>query len=211
MNEPVRVDRYISLITEEELERSEVAAWFRHVTNKAPYGVVTTLQGTNNEKQPQTITLVHRETKSAHSYMIPITRDLLEYEAQRIVTAWAETHEDVDFDIEVTVVPTNPFVKKDESITVEQQKYVDLASSWAKKEHEEWASARTKEGWRYGQELSIEDRTHPLLRPWSELSDKHKSVDFDRPQKLIDLLNDQGYAVVSKDDIMAVQRLLRKL
>lgn len=210
MNEPVRIDRYISLIVEEELDKDQIKSWFSLVCGKSPFGVITALQG-NNDGNPETIRLVHRHTKKGHYYMIPISRDLLEYEAQRIVVAWTDENPEIDFDIEVTVIPTNPFEKKEPTLTVDQKKMIDLATSLAKKEHEDWVTARTNEGWRYGQTLSIEDKTHPLLRPWSDLPDKHKTIDIDKPQKIIDLLKDQGYSVVSNNDLDVVRNLLRKL
>lgn len=211
MTGPVGIDRYVSLVTEKEIPSEAMKEWFKCVTNKSPYGVVSTFQSIDNNNQPQTVRMVHRETKDAHYYMIPITRDLMEYEAQRIVDAWTEKWPDEDFDIEVTVVPTKPFQKDDETITVEQQKYADLAVAWAKRQHEEWMDAKVKEGWRYSITMDADERTHPLLRPWEDLPDQYRKVDLTQPQKLVDLMSDQGYAVVSKADLEAVQRVLRGL
>lgn len=212
MSGPLEVSRYVSLVVEEELDRETVRAWFKCVMDRAPYGVVSVLTSQDNEGQPQTVSLVHRETKAGHYYMVPITRDLLEKEAERIVNAWMDDHSDVDFDVEVTCIPAKPFSKPEpSSITVDQQKYADLATGFAKRQHEQWMDARVKEGWRFGQKMSEEDRTHPLLRPWEELPDRYRKVDMDQPQKLLDMLGEQGYVVVPKEDLEAIQKLLRNL
>lgn len=208
---PAGIDRYVSLVTEKEIPTEAMRAWFKCVSNKAPYGVVSTFQSIDNSNQPQTVRMVHRETKDAHYYMIPITRDLMEYEAQRIVDAWMADWPDDDCDIEVTVVPTKPFQQEDDTISVEQQKYSDLAVSWAKRQHEEWMDAKVKEGWRYSITMDADERTHPLLRPWEDLPDQYRKVDLTQPQKFVDLMTDQGYAVVPKADLEAVQRVLRGL
>ena len=211
MSNPIQVARYVSLVTEEELEKDVIKQWFKCVTDKSPYGVVSVLTNQDNDNKPQIVSLVHRETKEAHYYMVPITRDLMEYEAERIVDAWKAICTDMDFDIEVTCMPAKPIERIEPTITVEQQKYADLATNWAKRQHEEWMDERVKEGWRYGQSVSLEERTHPLLRPWEELPDRYRKVDVDQPQKLLDLLGEHGYAVVSKSDLEAIQKLLRSL
>ncbi len=211
MSNPIQVSRYVSLVVEEELDKDVVKQWFKCVSDKAPYGVMTVLTSQDNDGLPQTVSMVHRETNEAHYYMVPITRDLMEYEAERIVTAWQGMSEDRDFDIEVTCMPAKPFERIEPSITVEQQKYADLATGFAKRQHEQWVDERVKEGWRFGQSMSVEERTHPLLRPWEELADRYRKVDVDQPQKLLDLLGEHGYAVVSKTDLEAIQRLLRGL
>jgi hypothetical protein len=117
----------------------------------------------------------------------------------------------MDFDIEATVIPSRTMEKEKPSITVDQQKYADVASSWAKRQHEEWLKKRTEDGWRYGQTISLSNKTHPLLRPWDDLPARFRNIDLDQPQKLLDLLGEHGYVVISKDDLDAVLRLFRQL
>jgi hypothetical protein len=209
--EPVQLDRYISLVVEESLDLDMVKTWYATVTEKAPYGVVSTIPMVDDKGQPQSVRLVHRKMKRGHFYMVPITRDLTEGEVERIVDAFTDEAPDLDFDIEATVIPTQLSKPDRPSIPVDHQKYADVAMSWAKKQHEDWLKARTDSGWRYGQVVSLAQKTHPLLRPWDELPARYKSVDLDGPQKLLDLLGQHGYVVVSKDDLDAVLRLMRQL
>lgn len=211
MDEPIQISRYISLVVEEALDEDNVRGWFKIATGKAPYGVVSTIQMTDDDGEPQIVKMVHRQTDKGHYYMIPITRDLTENEVERIVSAYSDSVSEMDFDVEATVVPSKPMEREKPSITVDQQKYADVASSWAKRQHEEWLKKRTEDGWRYGQVISLTKKTHPLLRPWDEIPARYRNVDLEQPQKLLDLLGEHGYVVVSKDDLEAVMRLFRQL
>lgn len=210
-DEPIQIARYVSLVVEEPLDTDNLKGWYRCATGKAPYGVVTTLPSIDDKGQPQNVKMVHRETDKGHYYMIPVTRDLTEKEVERIVSAYGDLVSEMDFDIEATVIDARPFAKQEPSVTVDQQKYANVASSWAKKQHEEWLKKRTEDGWRYGQVISLANKTHPLLRPWDELPERYRHVDLDQPQKLLDLLGEHGYVVVSKEDLEAVMRLFRQL
>lgn len=209
--EPTRLSRYVSLVVEEALDKEQYQCWFKCVNDYAPYGVVTTIQSVDNKNEPRTVLMVHRETNEAHYYMVPISRDLTEDEAERIVNTWAKKCEHTDFDIEITVIPSQPLQRSDGKISVDAEKYAALATSWAKRKHEEWLDERTKDGWRYGLYVDIEQKTHPLLRPWDELPDRYRKVDLDQPQKLIDLMGEHGYTVVQKQDLEAIQRIMRQL
>jgi hypothetical protein len=209
--EPVQLDRYISLVVEHPLDTDVAKTWFRVASDAAPYGVLTIIPMVDDKGSPQSVRMVHRHMKGGHYYMIPITRDLTDKEVRKVVDAFSEEADGLDFDVEATVIPTHLSQPDNPAITVDQQKYADVAQAWAKKQHEEWLKARTDAGWRYGQVVSLSQKTHPLIRPWDELPAKYRTVDFDGPQKLLDLLGQHGYVVVSRDDLDAVMRVMRKL
>jgi hypothetical protein len=202
---------YISLVTPEPAEKSVLRDWNSTVRKKAPYGVPTILSISDDKGKPQSVGLVLRETDKGNHHIVPLTRDLTEKEAERIIEAFRDTNPDLDFDVEATVIPTYTMDKAQPSITVDQQEYADVAKAFAKKQHEDWVKERTEQGWRYGPNVSLSDKTHPLLRPWDALPEQYRRVDADQPQKLLDLLAQHGYVVVSKEDLEAVQRLLRKV
>lgn len=43
--------------------------------------------------------------------------------------------------------------------------------------HEAWVAYKTEEGWSLGPEKNIENKTHPLLLPWAELTRVHRVKD----------------------------------
>jgi hypothetical protein len=51
---------------------------------------------------------------------------------------------------------------------------IDLSSM----RHNRWVSSRVEEGWRYGLQFNQNDKTDPRLRPYHELTEKLKNIDF---------------------------------
>ena len=209
MNEPLNISRFIALVTSEPLEKDHVKMWFRCVKRCAPSGAVLAIPSADDTGMPQTVALVHREADEKHFYMVPLARDLSEEEAQVIVDAVSRETPDLDFDIHSTslqAVEPEPAA----TITVDEANYLDLCTSWAKREHERWMTDRIGQGWRYGTDFSLRNKTHPLLRPWEDLPAKFRVPNLDEPQALLDLLNDQGYTVISKTELESLLSLMRK-
>lgn len=208
---PPEIMFHISLVTPDPVTDHIIRDWHATARAKAPYGVPCVLSLVDNKGNPQSVTLVQRETSKGHFYMIPLTRDLTEKEAEKIIEAFQDKYPELDFDIEATVVPTYTMDKAGPSITVDQHEYAELAKSIAKKQHQDWVKERSEQGWRYGPTVSLSEKTHPLIRPWDELPEQFRTVDLDQPQKILDLLGQYGYVVVSKDDLDAIMRLVRKM
>jgi hypothetical protein len=207
---PAEITRYIALVVSEELDQEVVKCWFRCVKSRAPHGVLSTVDVTDN-RGVTTAAMVKRETDTGIYYAIPLARDLVEAEANRIIAAFTVEQADLDFDIEATVVRTGEHGAKPPKVNVDQERYLELCTSLSKKQHEDWVKERSAEGWRYGTEVSIAAKTHPLLRPWDQLPDRFRKIDMDQPQRMLDLLGQYGYAVVSKEDLEAVFRLVRAI
>lgn len=205
---PAEVTRYIALVVNEELSEDQTKCWFRCVKERAPIGVMTSVEVTNNDGTTSAA-MIKRETENGVYYAIPLLRDLMEIEAGRIIAAFVTQNPDLDFDVEATIVRTGDKGATPPKVNVDQERYLELCTSLSRKQHDDWVKARTADGWRYGQKVSIVDKTHPLLRPWNDLPDRFRTIDFDQPQRLLDLLAQHGYAVVPKEDLEAVLRLVR--
>ena len=52
-----------------------------------------------------------------------------------------------------------------------------LVDHIAKNVHETWADTRIKQGWKYGEQRSEEQKTHPCLVPYEELPEEEKEYD----------------------------------
>lgn len=205
------INCHISLISPEPLSDDIYKSWYKIAKINAPYGVVRTITMTDDNGCPQSVGLIQRETNNGHFYVIPLTRDITEKEAEIIIEAFSKKFPDMDFEIEASVIPAYGLESYKPEISVDQQEYADLAIAFAKKQHTDWMNERVSQGWRYGPMMSVKQKMHPLLRPWEQLPKQYQNVDFDQPQKLLDLLNQNGYAVVAKDDLDAVMRVLRKM
>jgi hypothetical protein len=209
MMHPVNIVRFIALSSDDQLDTKVVKDWYKCVCDNAPSGVTISVPNVDNSGNPKTVSLVHRETEGSHHYIVPLTRDLNENEAEKIINAWESEHPDMEFDIRVSASMPDRLDQQHPMVTVEQDRYLAMCTQWAKRQHEEWFKDRADNGWRYGPTFSISTKMHPLLMPWEQLPDKYKKIDLESPQKLLDLLNDQGYAVISKGELEAIMKLMR--
>jgi hypothetical protein len=94
-------------------------------------------------------------------------------------------------------------------ITMPREEYLSLCVELAKRQHESWMRDKTDQGWRYGPSISLSNKTHPMIRPWSDLPDQYKDVNTDTPENFLNFLNNQGYAVVRKEELGSLINLLR--
>ncbi|KAG9347301.1 hypothetical protein JZ751_004868 [Albula glossodonta] len=52
------------------------------------------------------------------------------------------------------------------------EKLEDIANKYAEHSHEKWSSEKVTVGWKFGESLDDKDKTHPLLKPYSSLTEK---------------------------------------
>jgi hypothetical protein len=207
-SKPLDVDRYITLNVKKELDKNIVKKWFKCVGTYSPSGIIRTINIVDNKGKPTSVSLVHRiKIEGEHCYLIPLTRDLSSHEVEKIVKEFAEDEPDLDFDIETNEIKL--LAKDCAAISLDTAKHIALCNALAKTKHEDWVRERTNAGWRYGVTFDVDEKTHPLIRPWDQLPDRYKEPDMDWPQKLVSLLNDQGYAVIQKDELERLLNMLR--
>lgn len=72
---------------------------------------------------------------------------------------------------------------------------LEIVEYLAKNTHEVWASGKMKEGYRYGTENSIVEKTHSSLVPYEELSESEKDFDRNTLLETIKLLLKMGYVI----------------
>lgn len=211
MNRPVEIQRYIALKTKSPLETDLIKSWFRCVQKNSPPGCLMSLQLRNPNGGLESVSLVHRKTDGGHLCIVPLGRDLSTVEAEKIFNAWMADNPDMgDYDIESSAsIQAN--MKKEPPVLVSKNRYDNLSMALAKKKHEAWVRERTDQGWRYATTLSMKNKTHPLLRPWDQLPEKYRTPDKDSTEMVMDLLSGEGYAVVDKDDLQAVKRVMNTI
>lgn len=205
----ISIPRHISLVTSEALPQDTVRCWFHCVKNNGPTGVLMSIPSTDDKGMPRTVSLVHREENGEHLYMVPLSRDLNESEGEAIVQAFAAENPELDFDVRASANAAEQIEGSTDEVAVDHNAYLTLCDAWAKRQHEDWVKDRTDNGWSYGTVFSVKDKKHPLLRPWDQLPDKFKKIDLEHPQMLLDLLNDQGYAVISRSELESIMKLIR--
>lgn len=75
---------------------------------------------------------------------------------------------------------------------------LELAEKLAENTHEVWAAGKLAEGWKYGDKLDRDSKTHPLLVPYGELSESDKDYDRRTSLETLKLLIKLGYRIEKK-------------
>lgn len=131
-------------------------------------------------------------------FTVPLTRDLLESEVTRVLEAF-ETQYGGDYSIASSRMETGMPDRLE--IEVDQAPLIELATAWAKQQHNDWMEDKVEQGWRYGVDVSTDNKTHPLIRQWSDLPAEYRKVDLTRIEELIAFFNHQGYVLTRKIDL----------
>ena len=207
MNTPLNIPRYVQLSSDVALTGDVVRSWYCSVKDAAPNGVLATIQKVDEKGFPQAVKMIHREQNGKHRYLVPISRDLAPLEVERIVESFGDNNPNQDFEIETNATNLNNI--SDNTIDIETGQHVALCTALAKQKHEEWLKERMDAGWRYGPTFSIENKTHQLLVSWESLPDRYRVPDLEWPQKLVDVLGQNGYQVIAKDDLAKLLSLLQ--
>ena len=71
-----------------------------------------------------------------------------------------------------------------------------LAEELAKNVHEVWAKSRMEQGWTFGEDRNDENKKHPCLVPYEELSEEEKDYDRNTSQETLKLIVKLGYSIV---------------
>lgn len=188
------IEHYIALVVSDELDSSIVKKWFACVREDAPAGTVCTtlVDGT-------AVSLIKSKDKDGCRYAVPLTRDLTDSEVQKILESFTVDYPK-EFDIEATSMMKDKPTFTTE-IEVDHAPLIALCTSWAKGSHDSWLKDKVADGWRYGPTASKINKTHPLIRSWEELPDEYRKVDYEKPQKLLNMLLKSGYVMVRKDEL----------
>lgn len=75
----------------------------------------------------------------------------------------------------------------------------ELQEVIAKNTHEVWSKGRMDEGWRYGNNLNYEEKTHPSLVPYEELSESEKDYDRRTSIETIKVILNMGYKIIKEE------------
>jgi hypothetical protein len=198
------MDRFIKLLVDQPLDKSVIRIWFSCVVDNAPPGIVNSVTVQDDEDTRHVVRLVHQRLDQRHAYLVPLTRNLRDSEVDHIVHQFAIVQSDLDFDVETN--ETSLRAKDEDMIPLDAVKHLALCGALAKQKHESWMRERTGGGWRYGVSFDAEEKTHPLLRPWDQLPERYKVPDLDWPQQLVNMLNDNGYVVIPRDELEKLTR-----
>ena len=73
----------------------------------------------------------------------------------------------------------------------------------AESEHQRWCEERRADGWTTGSVIDLQQKRHPDLVPWSELSESRRELDNEAQRELPALLARYGLAIVRRRNTVA--------
>ena len=75
---------------------------------------------------------------------------------------------------------------------------VELMEKISENVHENWSMGRIREGWTYGPLRDDNNRTHPCLVPYDQLSESEKEFDRTTAAETLKLILALGYTIEKK-------------
>jgi len=187
---------FITLLVNHELDKKIAKKWYKCVKDNLPSGVLGHVQLNKPNDARQNVLMIHKNTKKQHIYEVPLNRNLIDIEAQKIVEKWREKYND-DFDIQTSGSSEH---RKDKPNTDKftDSDFMSLCDEVGKHIHNKWYVKMLENGWRYGKLNSVQ-KTHPKLRKWEDLSPDEKDIDTEIPKLIFRELWEKGYLIVKKD------------
>lgn len=85
----------------------------------------------------------------------------------------------------------------DTSDVVLPTELLSLTEKLAENTHDVWAKGRIEQGWKYGKTRDDNNKLHPCLIPYSELSESEKEYDRNTALETIKLIQKLGYFIGS--------------
>jgi hypothetical protein len=173
-------DFYIQQRTPQELSVDQIQRWFLTVDMLAPEGVVASDDDSG--------AIVMGTQGQDNLYIISLVRHLTADEANRIVEGYMRITEH-DFEIESSNVYRadadlgHPFAM---DIQMAQEARSVLADAYKRQAHNEWIKEMMGKGYRYGLNMSVNEKTHPAMRPYDELPENYRKTPEKTDQQLLD-------------------------
>jgi hypothetical protein len=61
-----------------------------------------------------------------------------------------------------------------------------LQQTYARQAHNEWIKEMMSKGYRYGLNMSVNEKTHPAMRPYDDIPENYRNMPKIDDQKLLD-------------------------
>ena len=164
--------------------------FYKLCRDNLPSGVMTTI--TLGDKQAS---MKKNTNEGKVTLAIPLIRHLTENEVKGFIEVFDPL---VERDYRIVASRVDDVIEDEVDIEVDEGPLLELCTAWAKQQHDEWLQDKLDSGWRYGTDVSIKEKKHPLIRQWSDLPAEYRKVNTAQPEALIKLFNDQGYVLIAK-------------
>lgn len=185
------------IIAEKDANKELATMWYNSLRASLPSGVLGSTQVGD-----KCALMTTRKQEGKCYFVAPLVRELTANEVEQAIRSLDEKIE-IDFKVEAqqSRVANNPEIE----VELPKGPLNELCSNWAKRQHDTWMKEKTEQGWRYGTDVSKEEKTHPLLRPWADLPEEYRKVDTTQVEEMLKLLNDSGYILIRKAELAALK------
>jgi len=201
---PIESSIYLRLVTEGEMRKNTIKSFYSTVKENAPENVLSHYDVQDPDGNPATTLLLHRVNEdNKHEYEIPLVRNLTPDEIYEVALNLNTKLNEGDFLLESSSFDDDCCLTEDDdpSEYMEADVFERFAEKLSERMHNVWYKEREDAGWRFGTQRLEEEKTHPLMKPWNQLTEEDKQIDYSLPEFFIDLLEEFGYAVVSHDEL----------
>ncbi len=202
-DKPAEAQFYVRLVTESPIRKDSVKKFYKTFEQYAPVNVMTVFEIADPDGNPSQAPLVHRiDENGEHQYEIPLVRNLTPTEIEEVALQLNACFNEGNFLFETSTFDEDCCLYEDDDEDYVEEEVTDqIATKLAERMHNTWMHQRLDNGWRYDKIRSDRNKTHPLVKPWDQLSEEHRVVDHDLPQMFVDLLEEHGYTIISEEEL----------
>lgn len=196
---------YIVLRTAERLKKDQIQLWYRCIKQIGPNGII----GSEVVEAPNGLRNIVLSSRSelngdtrSYIYEIPLIRHMEDSEVEKIISVW-DTIYTQEYTIETGGLGEYimaPHQLSAGAIMGNTDFYI-LCDTLTKFQHNSWIDDKISKGWRYGPELNMNEKTHPMLLPWNDLPEKYKKMDKRLPEEFFKTLKELGYIIIKQNDV----------
>ncbi len=202
-NKPAEAQFFLKMVSENKMDSSTVKKFYSTVETYAPQNTLSIYETATPDGEPAQAALVHREIEEGgHEYEIPLVRNLTPDEIVEVMNQLENALVEHDFLLETSTFDEECCINEDhDDLYFEPEITEQIATTFAERSHSHWLNERIGKGWRYGNKKNETEKTHPLLKPWAQIPEEHRTIDSNAPQLLLDLLEEYGYTVISHAEL----------
>ena len=173
----------IEVKTKDRLPKGSAGLWARTVRDHGPPGITAEADVLiGRELISSRLWCEHGDT--GYHYIVPLSRDLEEGEADAIVQGWHDAYPEGDF-----VINWTQRAVAESRVTEQQEELLgEIAEAAAKQYHNTWHTAKVNDGWSFAHKLDGKNRKHPMLQPWENLPESYRVTERERFHTLLSVL-----------------------
>ncbi|MCK9532223.1 MAG: RyR domain-containing protein [Gammaproteobacteria bacterium] len=180
-------------INTKEMNKESRALFYSVVADMLP-DIIAVIKTTNDDGEPTKTKMFHKVLDGEHWYIIPLKECPTEHQMDDLANKLSKTLHMGNFILESSLIENKDLFDN----YVSNDDYSSLAEQFAKVLHEDWLNERRQNGWRYGEMRNDEDKTHPLIKEWSQLDESERDIKPKVIKDLIKVLQDNGFKITKK-------------